>query len=502
MMKNKIRSIIQKKLNGDRIPLNIPDTSLPREIRTAKNVAVIGGGIAGISAAINLAERGFGVDLYEKNDYLGGKLGAWKFQSNGEELEVEHGFHAFFRQYYNLRDFMQRIDIYKHLITIDDYIIWLKNGEKYGFKNVDKTPVLNIFSMYKQGLFPFFTFLNPLNAQLLSLFRFDMSKTHDKWDGKSFADYAKRTMMPKKMQLVFATFARAFFSLPEKISLAELMKGFHFYFLGNEKGLIYEVLNDDFSRTFLQPCENYLLKNKATIYKNKPIDVVEKTENGFLVDGKLYEYCVLACDVPHVKRIVKNSPTLRTSPQFHRNVQQLEASGRYAVWRIWTDRFTEEKQLPFFIFTERLQCLDSITLYHQMEKTSQTWSEKHGGGIYELHSYALPEKYKEEATIKKVLLEELYHYFPELKGCTIRHEYFQLKDDFPCFGKNKFSQRPSVKTDIEGLYLAGDWVRMNNTSMLMEAAYTSGALAANEILSKEKLQENPLFAVPNKGILA
>lgn len=501
-MKNKFRSIIQKKLGNDRVPLNSPNVSLPKEIETLKNVAVIGGGIAGISAAINLAERGFKVDLYEKNEYLGGKLGAWKFQSNGEELEVEHGFHAFFRQYYNLRDFMQRLDIYKNLITIDDYIIWLKNGEKYGFKNVDKTPVLNIFSMYKQGLFPFYTFINPLSAQLLSLFRFDMQKTHPKWDGKSFQDYAKRTMMPAKMQLVFATFARAFFSSPDKISLAELMKGFHFYFLGNEQGLIYEVLNDDFSRTFLQPCEDYLLKNKATIYKNTPIDVVEKTGNGFLVNHKNYDYCVLACDVPHVKRIVKNSSSLRSSAQFHRNVQQLEASGRYAVWRIWTDRFTEQNNLPFFIFTERLKCLDSITLYHQMEKTSQQWSEENNGGIYELHSYALPEQYKEEASIKKILLEELFHYFPELKDCKIRHEYFQLKDDFPCFGKNKHAQRPTVRTDIENLYLAGDWVRMNNPSMLMEAAYTSGAIAANEILSNENLQENQLYAVPSKGILA
>ncbi len=501
-MKNNIRKSIQKKLQNDRIALNSPDASLPQKIATIKKVAVIGAGIAGISAAANLSERGFQVDLYEKNDYLGGKLGAWKFQSNGETLEVEHGFHAFFRQYYNLRDFMQRVGIFENLITIDDYIIWLKNGEKYGFKDVDKTPGLNILSMYKQKLFPFYTFLNPLSAQLLSLFRFDMSKTHEKWDGKSFEDFAKRTLMPKKMQLVFATFARAFFSSPDKISLAELMKGFHFYFLGNEQGLIYEVLNDDFATSFLQPCENYLQKNGVTILKNNTVDVVEKTEGGFLVKEKMYDYCVLACDVPHVKRIVKNSQSLRQTPIFHKNVQQLEASGTYAVWRIWTDSLTTQTGLPFFIFTERLQCLDSITLYHQMEKTSRRWSEKNNGGIYELHSYALPEQLKDEETIKKIFLEELFHYFPELKGMHIKHEYFQLKDDFPCFGKNKFAHRPTVKTDISGLYLAGDWVRMHNTSMLMEAAYTSGALAANEIMYQEKIQENALFSVPNKGILA
>jgi hypothetical protein len=36
----------------------------------------------------------------------------------------------------------------------------------------------------------------------------------------------------------------------------------------------------------------------------------------------------------------------------------------------------------------------------------------------------------------------------------------------------------------------------------MEAAYTSGALAANYILQSEGLQENELESVPLKGILA
>lgn len=501
-MKNKLRKSIQNKLNGSKVELNAPDLSLPLQQEKTKKVAVVGAGIAGIAAAANLAERGFEVDLYEKNEYLGGKLGAWKFESNGETLEMEHGFHAFFRQYYNLRDFMKKIGAYQHLITIDDYIIWLKSGEKYGFKNVDTTPVFNILSMYKQGLFPFYTFLNPLSAQLLSLFRFNMSKSHGKWDHLSFQDFSKRTFLPRKMQLVFATFARAFFSSPDKISLAELMKGFHFYFLGNDKGLVYEVLNDDFDLTFLQPCERFLKQHGANIYKNTPIHVVEKHENEFIVNGKKYDYCILACDVPHVKKIVKNSTSLQKFNKLQSQMQNLEASGKYAVWRIWTDRFTTQEGLPFFIFTERLQCLDSITLYHQMEKTSRIWSEKNQGGIYELHSYSLPENLKEENAIKEALLNELLHYFPELKGAEIRHEYFQLKDDFPSFGKNQFANRPTVKTEVENLYLAGDWVKMHSSALLMEAAYTTGATAANEILTQEGLQENALFAVPNQGVLA
>jgi NADPH-dependent 2,4-dienoyl-CoA reductase/sulfur reductase-like enzyme len=41
---------------------------------TRKNVAVIGGGPAGMKAAVTAAERGHSVTLYEKNDFLGGLL--------------------------------------------------------------------------------------------------------------------------------------------------------------------------------------------------------------------------------------------------------------------------------------------------------------------------------------------------------------------------------------------------------------------------------------------
>ena len=39
-----------------------------------KTVLIIGGGLGGVSAAISLAQAGYDVSLYEKNDHIGGKL--------------------------------------------------------------------------------------------------------------------------------------------------------------------------------------------------------------------------------------------------------------------------------------------------------------------------------------------------------------------------------------------------------------------------------------------
>ena len=60
------------------------------------------------------------------------------------------------------------------------------------------------------------------------------------------------------MRLMFTTFSRAFFAEPQYISMAELIKSFHFYFLSNDKGLIYDVLNDDFQSTLLTPAKRFI----------------------------------------------------------------------------------------------------------------------------------------------------------------------------------------------------------------------------------------------------
>ena len=59
-----LKDRIRKKLNNYRAEPQEIDTSLPRQVEGKRSVAVIGGGIAGISATANLAERGFEVDLF------------------------------------------------------------------------------------------------------------------------------------------------------------------------------------------------------------------------------------------------------------------------------------------------------------------------------------------------------------------------------------------------------------------------------------------------------
>jgi len=72
---------------------------------------VVGGGIAGLAAATGLVERGVRVVLLEACATLGGRVRAWPIAlPGGETGTMSRGFHAFFRQYYNLRALLRRAD--------------------------------------------------------------------------------------------------------------------------------------------------------------------------------------------------------------------------------------------------------------------------------------------------------------------------------------------------------------------------------------------------------
>src|SRR3954470_12320405 len=76
-------------------------------------VAVLGGGVAGLSAAHELAERGFAVTVYEQRDAPGGKARSIPYAGSGSggraDLPGEHGFRFFPGFYRHVPDTMRRI---------------------------------------------------------------------------------------------------------------------------------------------------------------------------------------------------------------------------------------------------------------------------------------------------------------------------------------------------------------------------------------------------------
>ena len=70
-------------------------------------VAVVGGGIAGLAAALSLAEEGFAVSLFERRALLGGRASSFEDPASGEL--VDNCQHVSLRCCTNLDDFLRRV---------------------------------------------------------------------------------------------------------------------------------------------------------------------------------------------------------------------------------------------------------------------------------------------------------------------------------------------------------------------------------------------------------
>ncbi|MCU1233380.1 MAG: amine oxidase [Candidatus Solibacter sp.] len=92
-----------------------------------QTVAILGGGVAGLSAAHELAERGFQVRVYERKPMLGGKarsLGVPDSATNGRmPLPGEHGFRFFPGFYKHVTDTMRRTPYGAHGNTFDNLTV-------------------------------------------------------------------------------------------------------------------------------------------------------------------------------------------------------------------------------------------------------------------------------------------------------------------------------------------------------------------------------------------
>ena len=80
---------------------------------TNKTVVVLGGGVGGLSAAHELAERGFQVRVFERKPLYGGKARSIAVPQTGtggrRDLPGEHGFRFFPSFYKHVIDTMKRI---------------------------------------------------------------------------------------------------------------------------------------------------------------------------------------------------------------------------------------------------------------------------------------------------------------------------------------------------------------------------------------------------------
>ncbi|MGX2998361.1 FAD-dependent oxidoreductase [Streptomyces sp. JNUCC 64] len=474
----------------------------------APSVAVVGGGIAGLAAATGLAERGVRVVLHEREPMLGGRLAGWPVRlADGSAVTMSRGFHAFFRQYYNLRALLRRADPgLERLRALPDYPLLHRDGLTDGFARVPRTPPWSALGFVARS--PSFGWRDLLRMDpraALPLLDVRVPGVYARLDGISAVEYLERIRFPAAARhLAFEVFSRSFFADPRELSAAELALMFHVYFLGSAEGLLFDVPDEPFPTALWDPLARYLTKLGVEVRTGCGVEEVVPGADGegegpsVLADGRStrYDGVVLALDGGGLRRLTTASPRLGDGPWRARVLASREAPP-FLVSRLWLDRPLVPDR-PGFLGTGGFGALDNVSVLDRWEGEAARWAARSGGGVVELHGYALAPD-ADRAAVRDGLLRQLHRVYPETARARIVDQRHEWRADCPLFPVGGYRDRPAVATPHPALVLAGDHVRTGLPVALMERAATSGFLAANALLTRWGVRGHPLRTVPARG---
>ncbi|MEQ1802658.1 MAG: FAD-dependent oxidoreductase [Gammaproteobacteria bacterium] len=471
---------------------------------------VIGGGLAGLAAAVVLAERGVQVTVLERETFLGGRAGAWTDKlRDGTTFDMERGFHAFFRQYYNLRQLLKRVDPeLGFLKPTGDYPILTPTGNE-SFAGLTHAPLFNVAKLTWRTETLGIRDLMKVNVPAaLAMLRFDFRATYAAFDQVSAGAYLDSLNFPPlARQRLLHVFAHSCFNPQADMSAAALLQMLHFYFTANYDGLVFDVADRPFSRGIFEPLGALLGRLGATVRRGVSGRALERRETAqgtrWIVEtdqeALTADLVVLATEVPGVKAIVGASRGLDDA-DWRRQIDSLRVTNAFAVWRLWLDRPVAPGRAGF-AGTAGVGPLDNISVFENLEDESRQWAARTGGSVVELHAYALPAGF-DEATVRRQLLQGLHTLYPETAAASLIEERFLLRQDCPAFAPGSHALRPEVGTPFRGLCLAGDFVQLPFPSALMERAVSAGFLAANTLLAALGVAPEPLWSVAVRGPLA
>ena len=372
-----------------------------RDDGRAHHVAVLGGGIAGLAAATALAERGVAVTLLEAHDQLGGRVRAWPVTHDDGPATMSRGFHAFFRQYYNLRALLRRTDPDAARLTpVEDYPLVSADGAP---RLVRRHPAHPAVQPRRPSCLrsPTFTAARPAahrrRRRAASCSTSTSRARSARTTARARAQFLDRLRFPDAARhLALEVFARSFFADPRDFAAGELVAMFHSYFLGSAEGLLFDVPDDDYDTALWAPLGRYLrglgvdvrtgvARTGGAARRTDGVTRRRRRRHGARRRRRRRHRPGEPPSGCSARDGALSGPTTRWRQRSRRCAQ----APPFAVWRLWLDRPARTER-PAFLGTAGFGFVDNISVLERFEAGAAAWAPRTGGSVVELHAYALP----------------------------------------------------------------------------------------------------------------
>ena len=440
------------------------------------DVVIIGSGLAGLGAGMELIERGRRVTIFEKNHYVGGRTADWI----EDGMHVESGLHRWLGFYRALPRLFKKagLDPEDAVVWEDEVQFRLPDGGPQAV--VGLAPLHNPVETFagwlgnldwldagdKASLIPFFT---------AGLADYALSRTA--LDNNSVLEYARKRGVTKEAitNLLIPLTEGIFFLPPERYSAMVLMgilvpgvKRPHTLRVGSFAGGMTEVM--------CGPIAASLANKGASIITSAPVERLVITGNrvtGVVVNGEVIdaEHVVLATALGAAQRL------LRDAVGDHKGFKKMMALPSMPAVTLQIE--LDEPALP----KDHVVFSPTTVLASYAEQSRTTFRQVPGRLSIDM---AKPEEFirMSPEEVMAVALADAGRLGIELAGKVRRYRVVSHPEDFYLLSPGMDKLRPSQITPIPGLTLAGDYTRQP-LFCTMEGAVISGQRAARAVLENK-----------------
>jgi zeta-carotene desaturase len=485
-------------------------------------VAIVGAGLAGLAAAVELADAGHEVELFEARSFIGGKVGSWV---DGDGNHIEMGLHVFFNNYANLFALMKKIGAYEALLPKEHVHNFINRGGDIG-----KLDFRFLLGAPFHGLKAFFTteqltLVDKLqNAIALGtspivpgLVNYDAAmKLIRNLDGISFADWFRRHGgSQNSLKRMWDPIALALGFIDTENISARCMLTIFMMFAAKTEASRLNMLAGSPAEYLHEPLRHYLEARGAKLHTRRQTRRIEFAEtngethvtgltiaNGDHEDLITADAYLAACDVPGIQRLLPQE--WRKWSEFD-NIYKLEAVPVVTVQLRFDGWVTELHDNAARTQLAHAAGLDNLlysadadfSCFADLALTSPKDYYREGQGSL-MQVVLTPGdpfiKLSNEAIVQHAL-KQLHDLFPSSRDLTVTwSSVVKLAQSLYREQPGMDPYRPKQKTPIANFFLAGSYTAQDYIDS-MEGATISGMQAAQAILEPTgyRVQGSGLF---------
>jgi len=447
------------------------------EQQPRKTVTVIGGGVAGMSAACALAEAGFSVRLVERRGYLGGRASSYLHPGVGEV--IDNCQHVVFKCCTNILGFYRRIGVAEKTHWTSEMTMIEPGGQRTRLGPFELGPIRLPAPLHSAPSFmtaKAFTWAD--KAALARAMRAMMRPAAMEDTGETLGDWLRRHQqtegaMNRFWRLVIASALNAEI---DEISVPYAAKIIREGFLNSAEGGSMGMSTVPLSELYA-PVTRYLEERGGSVLLNANVEGAEWDEETlqWMIRTRtsefLSDFIVVALPFEGMAKLLPNLPPAEGVEQLSRQIERHEHWPICSV-HLWFDRPVTD--LEHAVLLDR----EIHWLYNQSVLQGR------GGNYIELVVSATREfaALSREDAIAQAL-RELAEFFPIVREAKVE-KVALVKEVRATFGvpPGIDAARPGAVSPWPNLFLAGDWVQTGWPST-MESGARSGHLAAEAVCS-------------------